>query len=133
MLRSLWVVGLASIVAGYALPVLAEAEQSAQTYSPNPETIVGGRDVTIPSKPVLPIYYTLPMVIKVAQDSSITSSTPITDNSTDLKVWAEAISECAKSTPVLLRESPDGDQPFKLSEEEGKVKLNASGQPVCLP
>jgi hypothetical protein len=132
MLKKLWTMGLASLLMGSALPVFAQTNPGAQTHSPDPETIIGERKVVLPAQGVLPFYYTLPMVINVVQDTSITSSTPITDNATDFKAWAELISECARSVPVMERQTPDGPQSFTMGGQEGKVKLNASDQPVCL-
>ncbi|HEY9644684.1 MAG TPA: hypothetical protein V6C57_29580 [Coleofasciculaceae cyanobacterium] len=132
MLKKLLMMGLVPVVIGYAFPAFAQTATEAQTHSPAPETIVGARDVVLPTPAVLPFYYTLPNVITIVQDSSITSSTPITDTKPEFNVWAEMVSECAKSVPVMERQSPGGSQPFVMNGQEGKVKLNANNTPVCL-
>ncbi|MBF2072742.1 MAG: hypothetical protein IGS50_03115 [Synechococcales cyanobacterium C42_A2020_086] len=133
MLKLLLTAALFLLGVGYSSAAAAQAprSQTAQTYAPDEETIVGGRDVEIPSRPVLPIYYTLPMEISIVQDSSITSDTPILDSATDVPTWGEAVLECLKSSPVLVRQTPAGEVPFTIEGQEGTIKLNANGKPVC--
>lgn len=133
MLRKLWMLGCVSLIAGYGIPAVAQTGAVAETHSPDSETIVGGRDVYLPSVPVLPIYYALPMVIHMEQDPSITSNTPLIDNIQDINTWAEAVRECAQSSPTMQRETSEGLVPFNITGQtaNGIVKLNAGGKPIC--
>lgn len=131
MLKYVASVGLAAIALGVsvALPVRAEL---AETVSPDEETIVGGRDVMLPSKPLTPIDYALPMEINFVTDSTITTDTPITDSLyEDTAAWGEAISGCLVQTPILVRETVSGDMPFIVGATTATIQLNANGNPVC--
>lgn len=131
MLKYLASAGIASIALSLSIALPATAEL-AETYSPDEETIVGGRDVFLPSKPVTPIGYALPMEIKFVTDASITTDTPITDSlSEDSAAWEEAIRGCMMQTPILIRETSGGDVPFIVGTTEGTIQLNANGNPVC--
>lgn len=121
--------GLAAIALGTALPAGAEL---AETYSPDEETVVGGRDVFLPSVPATPRYYALPMEVTIVQDTSVTTDTPITDAYyEDLAVWQEAVIGCLSQSPDMIRTTEGGDVPFMLSQQEGTILLNANGNPVC--
>jgi len=129
MFKKLVALGIATAAVGVALPASAEL---ADTYSPDPETIVGGRDVSLPSVPVTPWRYALPMEIRIVQDASITTNTPITDAlSDDVAAWGEAIAGCLTQSPEMIRETTGGDQPFVLGGTVGTIKLNANSVPVC--
>ncbi len=129
MLKRIAVLGIVAAAVGVALPVNAEL---ADTYSPDPETIVGGRDVSLPSVPVTPWYYALPMEISIVQDSSVTTNTPITDAlADDTAAWGEAIAECLTQSPEMVRETRGGDQPFIVGGAAGTINLNSNGVPVC--
>ncbi|NEQ99427.1 MAG: hypothetical protein F6K30_22440 [Cyanothece sp. SIO2G6] len=129
MLKALVTLGVVAATTCVALPAIA---QGADTYAPDEETIVGGRDVSLPSKPVTPWSYALPMVIEIVQDSSITTNTPITDAmSDDVAVWGEAIRGCLAQSPELLRQTRGGDQPFITGNTVGTINLNANSVSVC--
>lgn len=131
MLKFFASAGLAAIALGVGAALPASAEL-AETYSPDEETIVGGRDVFLPSKPVTPIEYALPMQINFVTDSTITTDTPITDSlADDPAAWAEAIRGCLVQTPILVRETVSGDMPFVVGTTAGTIQLNANGNPVC--
>ncbi|MEB3358452.1 MAG: hypothetical protein VKK04_17125 [Synechococcales bacterium] len=129
MLKKLVALGIATATIGVALPASAEL---AGTYSPDPETVVGGRDVSLPSVPVTPRKYALPMVIRIVQDPSITTDTPITDAmANDVAAWGGAIANCLTQSPEMLRETRGGDQPFVVGGATGTIHLNANSVPVC--
>jgi hypothetical protein len=129
MLKKITVLGIAVAALGIALPANAEM---ADTYSPDPETIVGGRDVSLPSVPVTPWRYALPMEIRIVQDASITTNTPITDAlSDDVSAWGEAVAGCLNQSPEMVRETRGGDQPFVVGGTMGTIRLNANSVPVC--
>ncbi len=131
MLKYVVGAGLAAIALGFSATLPAKAEL-AETYSPDEETIVGGRDVMLPSKPVTPIYYGLPMQVNFVTDSTITTDTPITDSlSDDTAAWAEAIRGCLVQTPILTRTTPTGEVPFVVGSTDGTIQLNANGNSVC--
>ena len=129
MLKRLVVLGIAVTAVGFALPAHADM---ADTYSPDEETIVGGRDVSLPSKPVTPWKYALPHVIGIVQDTSITTNTPITDVlAEDTATWGEAIAGCLTQSPEMYRETRGGNQPFTVSDMAGTIRLNANSVSVC--
>ncbi len=129
MLKKIAALGVATVALGIALPAHA---QLAGTYSPDPETIVGGRDVSLPSVPVTPWRYALPMEIRIVQDSSITTNTPITDAlSDDVSTWGEAVAGCLSQSPEMVRATRGGDQPFVVGGAAGNIRLNANSVPVC--
>ncbi|MEL6221005.1 MAG: hypothetical protein AAFR31_00015 [Cyanobacteria bacterium J06627_8] len=129
MLRKLAIFGITIAALGGALPANAEL---AETYAPDEETIVGGRDVFLPSVPVTPWRYALPMEISIVEDSSITTDTPITDRmSDDVFAWGEAVAGCLSLAPEMVRETRGGDQPFIVSDAARTINLNANSNPVC--
>lgn len=129
MLRKIAILGVAAAAIGFALPASAEL---AETYSPDEETIVGGRDVSLPSIPVTPWRYALPMEISIVQDASVTTDTPITDvMSEDVAAWGEAVAGCMSLSPEMVRETRGGDQPFIVSDATRTINLNANSTPVC--
>ena len=129
MLKKIVALSIATAAVGFALPASAEL---ADTYSPDEETIVGGRDVSLPSVPVTPWRYALPMEISIVQDASITTNTPITDAmSDDVAAWGEAIAGCMVQSPEMIRETSGGDQPFIVGDSVGTINLNANSIPVC--
>lgn len=131
MLKYIAGAGLAAIALGISVALPAQAEL-AETYSPDEETVVGGRDVFLPSKPVTPRRYALPMEINFVTDSAITTDTPITDSLyEDTAAWAEAVRGCLVQTPILVRETSAGDVPFIVGTTTGTIQLNANGNPVC--
>ncbi|MGB3493688.1 MAG: hypothetical protein WBA57_13240 [Elainellaceae cyanobacterium] len=131
MLKYIVGAGLAAIAFGVTAALPARAEL-AETVSPDEETIVGGRDVMLPSKPLTPIDYALPMEINFVTDSTVTTDTPITDSLyEDTAAWGEAISGCLVQTPIFVRETVSGDMPFIVGATAATIQLNANGNPVC--
>jgi hypothetical protein len=96
------------------------------------ETISGVESLTLPTPPVMPARFTLPIDVVVAKDASITTNTPITDSkATDYAAWGEMIRECLKSYPVLVRVVSKDQVPFVVNGKQGSIKLNANDKPVC--
>jgi hypothetical protein len=101
------------------------------------ETITGIKTVALPdSAPIQPAFFTLPIDLKVAQDTSATSSTPISDRYTgkanwDLAAWTAGVRNCLQQKPKLMRVVGDQSVPFMLNGTEGTIMLNANNQAVC--
>jgi hypothetical protein len=101
------------------------------------ETITGIKTVSLPEPmPIRPAYFTLPIILKVAQDTGSTSSTPISDRYTgkanwDLAAWMSGVRNCLQQKPKLMRVVGDQSVPFMLNGSEGTIMLNASNQAVC--
>lgn len=142
-------------------PLPAFAQSKIQTNPAMYETIVVPvtRIVELQSVPVLPVYFTLPMDVRVSSMSSITTDHPITDRfqivafkdyttdstqnlddipphqqqySSAVTAWAEQLRECLKEKPKLYRLTSKGDEiPVMLSSTMGKVVLNANSKSVC--
>lgn len=129
MFKQIAIVGMSVLVVGQALPSLAQA---ARTNSPDEETITGGRTVNLPTPPVAPFYYTLPMEIRIAKDPAVTTNTPITDKlGTQYAAWGEAIRACLKQKPDFLRLAKEKEVPFVVGDSQGTIKLNSNDKPVC--
>jgi hypothetical protein len=123
------VVSAAVVLAAGSLPAFA---QTAQTDVLLDETITNVPTQKLPTPPVLTAKYTLPMVIQIVKDASITTDTPITDQyKTDLPRWSEAVRACLKSKPVFVRVVGDKTVPFIVNGSQGTLKLNANNKPVC--
>jgi hypothetical protein len=101
------------------------------------ETITGIKTVSLPEPmPIRPAYFTLPIVLKVAQDTGSTSNTPISDRYTgkanwDLAAWTAGVRNCLQQKPKLMRVVGDQSVPFMLNGSEGTIMLNANNQAVC--
>ncbi len=101
------------------------------------ETITGIKTVSLPEpSPIQPAFFTLPIVLKVAQDTGATSSTPISDRYTgkenwDLAAWTAGVRNCLQQKPKLMRVVGDQSVPFMLNGSEGTIMLNANNQAVC--
>ncbi|MGV0025772.1 hypothetical protein [Phormidesmis priestleyi] len=107
-------------------------ESSATTMVLEKETITGIKEISFPTPPVTPAFFTLPMQLRVVKDPSITSDTPITDKSAkDITTWAAAIRACAADRPAFVRVVGDQEVPFMINGSEGKVRMNANDKPVC--
>jgi hypothetical protein len=131
-MRVLSVLGIASLVVGAALPAVA-APKATTKILPS-ESATGVPSLTLPTPPVTPNAFTLPVDVQVAKDSSITSSTLITDKygiGSDIKVWGEDIRKCMMATPKMERVVGKTRVPFVINGKEGILKLNASDKPVC--
>jgi hypothetical protein len=89
------------------------------------ETITGIKTVSLPEPaPIQPAFFTLPIDLKVAQDTSVTSSTPISDRYTGK-------ANCLQQKPKLMRVVGDQSVPFMLNGSEGTIMLNADNRAVC--
>ena len=131
-MRVLPAIGAAAVALMATAPAFAQTSLTAETPTVDGESIVGGTPQKLPTPPVLFSRFTLPMVIKVAQDAGITTNTPITDQlGTDLPKWSESIRACLKSKPVLVRVVKEESVPFVINKTEGTTKLNANGKAVC--
>jgi hypothetical protein len=101
------------------------------------ETITGIKTVSLPDPaPIQPAFFTLPIDLKVAQDTSATSSTPISDRYTgkanwDLAAWTAGVRNCLQQKPKLMRVVGDQSVPFMLNGSEGTIMLNADNRAVC--
>ncbi len=96
------------------------------------ETITGIQQVTLPSPPVGPAFFTLPIQLQVVKEAAVTSDTPITDKMyRDIPGWASAVSSCLREKPAMVRVVDDKQVPFMVGGSEGKIKLNANDKPVC--
>jgi hypothetical protein len=101
------------------------------------ETITGIKTVSLPEPmPIRPAYFTLPIILKVAQDTGSTSSTPISDRYTgkanwDLAAWMSGVRNCLQQKPKLMRVVGDQSVPFMLNGSEGTIMLNAENHAVC--
>jgi hypothetical protein len=130
MNRLIGAIALSTALIGAGLPASA---QTAVTPALDSETITGARSVTLPTPPVTPAYFTLPMDIQMVKDGSITTNTPITDKMAGQPVaaWVEAIKACSLLKPALVRKVSDQEVPFTVGDSAGTVKLNANDKPVC--
>ncbi|MBC6435008.1 hypothetical protein FM036_34105 [Nostoc sp. HG1] len=107
-------------------------EVTAKTTVLEEETITGIKEVSFPTPPTTPAFFTLPIELRVLKDASVTSNTPITDkNSRDLSAWASAVRACAMDKPAFVRIVGDQQVPFMINGTEGKVRMNANDKPVC--
>ncbi len=119
------------------MAVPSRAAPTATTMVLPKETITGIKTVSLPEPlPVRPAYFTLPIILKVAQDKAVTSSTPISDRYTgkenwDLAAWMSGVQNCLQQKPKLMRVVGDESVPFMLNGAEGTIMLNANNQAVC--
>jgi hypothetical protein len=101
------------------------------------ESITGITSVDLPASPPIQAgYFTLPIVVQVAKDPGLTSSTPISDRYTskeswDINAWASAVSSCLQQKPKLVRVVGEEQVPFMLNGSEGTIMLNSSDKAVC--
>jgi hypothetical protein len=130
MLKKLAVAAIVTLSVSHA--VAASAAPLAVTTSPDEETIVGGRSVNLPTPPVGPIYFTLPIELSIVKDAEIATNTPITDKlGSDYAAWGAAIRECSLQKPTFVRTVGEEQYPFVVGGTEGTIKLNANDKPVC--
>ncbi|MBL1176173.1 hypothetical protein [Pantanalinema sp. GBBB05] len=133
--RVLSILGAASAVASLALP--ASAQYTAVTEVLPKETLTTVTELALPTPPVQPYFYTLPNVIVLDKDTSVTTNTPITDKyaptlpNIDYSAWAEQVRSCLYGKPVLRRVVGDQAVPFVVNGAEGVIKLNANDRAVC--
>jgi hypothetical protein len=130
MLKRFAAAAVITLSMGHA--VVASAAPLAVTTSPDKETIVGGRSVDLPTPPVTPIYFTLPIELAIVKDPAIATNTPITDSlKSDYAAWGAKIKECSLQKPIFVRKVGDEQVPFVVGGSEGTIKLNANDKPVC--
>lgn len=111
----------------------ATTELTAETDVFPSETITGVEKFYMPTPPVGPIYFNLPMDIQVVKDDSVTTDTPITDQyGSDLPKWIELVRGCLiNEKPDLVRVVEEEQAPFIINGTPGRIKLNANDKPVC--
>ena len=148
--------GVALLTIGTSLP--AQANPSIQTPVMPAETIVGYKAANIHTPPILPAYFTLPIQLEVAKNSSITTNTPITDKSPlpeftdrtgdgrlslddipghraattqEMNQWASKIRGCMSEQPQLVRVAMGREIPVQISGKTGHIVRNSSNNFVC--
>lgn len=130
-MRILSVLGAAAgIVAATSLPAVA-VPKAVTPVLPR-ETFVGTPSLTLPTPPVMPALFTLPIDVQVAKDESLAAN-PITDKygiGSDIKVWAEDIRKCLYARPVLVRVAGSNSVPFVINGDKGLIKTKG-GRAVC--
>jgi hypothetical protein len=131
-MRILSVVGAAALLAGASLPAVAGPK--AVTKVLPRESYVGTPSHTLPTPPVHPALFTLPIDVQVVKDESITSDTLVTDKyglGSDYKVWAADIQKCLYSPAKMVRMAGKDAVPFVINGADGVIKLNANNRAVC--
>lgn len=130
-MRILPVVGAAAgMVAATALSAVA-VPKAVTPVLPR-ETFTGTTSHTLPTPPVHPALFTLPIDVQVAKDESL-SANPITDKygvGSDIKVWGEDIRKCLYARPVLVRVAGKDSVPFVINGDKGLIKLKGN-RAVC--
>lgn len=133
-MRILSVLGTAGLVASVALPAVA-VPKAVTPVLPR-ETFVSTPSLTLPTPPVMPAAFTLPIDVQIVKNDTITSDTPITDANgigSDIKVWGEAIRKAMYARPKLVRVAGKDAVPFVINGDEGAIVLNANGRAVYAP
>jgi len=131
-MRVLSVVGAAALVTGSSLP--AFAGMKAVTPVLPRESFTGVTELTLPTPPVLPALFTLPINTMVAKDDSITSDTLITDKygvGSDIKTWGADVTKCLYSPAKIVRMAGKDAVPFVIDGQTGVIVTNANGRAVC--
>ncbi|NJP10571.1 MAG: hypothetical protein HC866_14730 [Leptolyngbyaceae cyanobacterium RU_5_1] len=131
-MRILSVLGAAGLMVGFSLP--AGAVPSATTRVLDKETLTGIEGHDLPTPPVHPALFTLPIDVQVVKNDTITTDTPITDKfgvATPVADWATAVRACLYAKPKLVRVVGKDSVPFVINKNEGTVVLNANGKAVC--
>jgi hypothetical protein len=129
-MRILSVLGAAGMLAAMSLP--AAAVPKAVTPVLPRETFVGVPSLTLPTPPVMPPLFTLPIDVQVKKDDSLAAN-PITDKygiGSDIKVWAEDIRKCMYARPVLVRVAGKDSVPFVINGDKGLIKMKGN-RAVC--
>lgn len=133
-MRILSVLGTAGLIASVALPAVAVPK--AVTRILPRETFVGTTSHTLPTPPVHPAAFSLPMDVQIVKNDTITSDTPITDKNgigSDIKVWGAEIQKAMYARPKLVRVVGKDAVPFVINGDEGTIVLNANGRAVYAP
>ncbi|EKQ68196.1 hypothetical protein OsccyDRAFT_2718 [Leptolyngbyaceae cyanobacterium JSC-12] len=129
-MRILSVIGVAGMMAVTALP--AAAVPKAVTRVLPRESFVGTESHTLPTPPVHPALFSLPIDVQVAKDDNLADN-PITSKygiGSDIKVWAEDIRKCMYARPVLVRVVGRDSVPFVISGDKGLIKMKGN-KAVC--
>ncbi|MDX2229898.1 MAG: hypothetical protein NW220_09685 [Leptolyngbyaceae cyanobacterium bins.349] len=130
-MRILSVIGTAGMLAATSLP--AAAVPRAVTPVLPRESFVGTPSHTLPTPPVHPALFTLPIDVQVAKDESLAAN-PITDKygiGSDIKVWAEDIRKCMYARPVLVRVAGKDSVPFVINGDKGLIRIGKGNRAVC--
>jgi hypothetical protein len=133
-MRVLSVLGIAGLIASVALPAVA-VPKAETTVLPR-ESFVGTQSHMLPTPPVHPASFTLPIDVQIVKDDTITSDTPITDANgigSDIKVWGAEIQKALFARPKLVRVVGKESVPFVINGDAGAIKLNANGRAVYAP
>ncbi len=133
-MRILSVLGTASLVASVALPAVA-VPKAVTPVLPR-ESATGVLFHTLPTPPVHPNAFTLPIDVQIVKNDTITSNTPITDKNgigSDIKVWGAEIQKAMYARPKLVRVVGKDAVPFVINGDEGAIVLNANGRAVYAP
>lgn len=129
-MRVLSVLGAAGVVAASSLP--AAAVPTAVTEVLPGETLTGVESHTLPTPPVHPARFTLPIDVAIVKDDTL-ADTPITDKygiGSDIKVWAEDIRKCLYAKLKLVRMVGDKMVPFVINGDEGLIKMKGD-KAIC--
>lgn len=130
-MRALSIIGAAGIVAATSLPAVA-VPRAVTRVLPR-ESFVGTPSHTLPTPPVHPALFTLPIDVQVAKDESL-SANPITDKygiGSDIKVWAEDIRKCLYARPRLVRVAGKDSVPFVINNDQGLIRVGKNNRAVC--
>ncbi|MBM0740432.1 hypothetical protein JOY44_02175 [Phormidium sp. CLA17] len=133
-MRFLSVLTIAGLFASIALPAFAVPK--AVTRVLPRESFVGTPFHTLPTPPVHPAAFTLPLDIQIVKNDTITTDTPITDKNgigSDIKVWGAEVQKALYARPKLVRIAGKDAVPFVINGDEGTIVLNANGRAVYAP
>jgi hypothetical protein len=133
-MRILSVLGTAGLIASVALPAVA-VPKAVTPVLPR-ETFVGTPSLTLPTPPVMPAAFTLPIDVQIVKNDTITSDTPITDANgigSDIKVWGAEVQKALFARPKLVRVVGSESVPFVINGDAGSIVLNANGRAVYAP
>lgn len=146
MKSKLFFVWCALMVASLPLPSLAQSSFDYKGGSKKYQLLPG----RIPDR-TLPRIFDFPILTNVATDTSVTTDHPITDQfrppaipqgvtaddvprirseyTRALSAWAEAVRECIRKQPRLIRVSTNN--PVLINGREGTIVRNANNRAVC--
>jgi hypothetical protein len=133
-MRILSVLGAAGLVAGVSFPAFA-VPKAVTPVLPR-ESFVGTESLTLPTPPVLPALFTLPIDVQIVKNTSITTDTPITDKfgiGSDTKAWGAEVTKALYAKPKLVRVAGKDSVPFVIDGAAGNIVLNANGRAVYVP
>jgi hypothetical protein len=133
-MRVLSVLGAAGLITSVALPAVA-VPKAVTPVLPR-ESVTGVPSHTLPTPPVHPNAFTLPIDVQIVKNDTITSDTPITDKygiGSDIKVWGAEVQKALFARPKLVRVAGKDAVPFVINKDEGAIVLNANGRAVYVP